>query len=1076
MIETIRAKSKVALIATVGAALVLGCNAETNGAFSFLESSINTGTGTASVTISGYLPATANVTVKTNQTQTFSLTASGTGVLSYLWTVNGVTVQSGTQASYTFNGASYSPSDVVLVATVTDARGSTSRTWSVKVNGSPVVSAPSPEQTTYSMSVGTSQVFTATVTDPNPSETLSYEWFLDGASTGNTTNSYTFSPTTIQAGDHTLVLRVLDGAITDSGTWNIPTTWTVKANFFYSGCNAMDNEAFLADPTGHPTGYNRTCVVGGNADIGSDSQPFNSESTRGRILPAAVALTSSGNAFIADEGNDVVWYINRTTSDETILGVFVPAGQMRVVAGNGQAGTWVDGRFATQTFLNNPRGLAWDGTNLLISDFSADRVRRVGPTGPSSAYIGSTVVSTTCSQPSGLVYIPSGTGQGYYVACLNSHRIKKLAVSTFAVTDYGGDGTTGAPSDGSVPASARFHGPRDLAHDQSGNLYVSEWTGCRIRVINNQASPISFYSTTAVPGNSTQVTVAAGVVRTILGNPVTTSCTTVESNNVLMGTTSPARINNPFGLVVDAAVGAGNRVFGGIYVVNYSGGHRVNYLNLNETSTSIGGTTINPASMQRLIGSGTGGYIEGGNAVSARLNNPFDIALDPSDSSIWIADYSNYRVRKVSRTTNVISLVTGSGVFARAGTAGNNQEYTTADLFNAPRFSVYDSVNKKLFVSDAGNQRIRSISSAGLNTNEVGIGTTGAPASEDELPANVQMSTPSQMLLFGATSTFGGHLIYADTLNHCVRMWNRSLTTFSGFGLTIPAGRVRTIGGTCGSPGTATTGDAVSVLAFNSPTGVTSDGTDIYVSDTANHVLKKIDSSGNLSLLAGATGSANNTNGPLGTNRLNNPAGISYMHYINPSNASQFTKGILIADRSSNHIRLYKIAGNGPFVGQSTPTGDLERVGCGGTDHDEGVGAAFAACSAPYSVTAIDSRYFCYSNSGYNNVRCVDAQLTIAETVMGAPQGTGTTLLQFPRTPFGLTDQNNVRARVDTNYVVQTYGVEWSPQPPLSPSAPYEPWGTLHTPWGVTPGETGTLYVVENAGGNLVRKIRLAAP
>jgi hypothetical protein len=248
---------------------------------------------------------------------------------------------------------------------------------------------------------------------------------------------------------------------------------------------------------------------------------------------------------------------------------------------------------------------------------------------------------------------------------------------------------------------------------------------------------------------------------------------------------------------------------------------------------------------------------------------------------------------------------------------------------------------------------------------------------------------------------------------------------------------------------------------------------DVYVSDTSNHCLKKVAANGTLSAVAGCLLPAGNTNGAFGVGKLNNPAGIAYMNYVNSSNASQWTKGILIADRGSNLIRIYKIAGVGPFTGQVTNTGDLDRVACGGTDHDENLSAAFISCSAPYGVAAVGTSKFCFSNSGYHNVRCVDPQLTITNTVMGAPQGLSSSNYSFLRAPFGASDQSGVRAFIDDNYSTQSYGVLWSPVPPLSPSAPYEPWGTLASPWGVTAIDNASIAVVETSGGHLIRKIRL---
>ncbi len=1067
--------------------VITGCTGGGD-SFGFLENSQLTGTGNASISIVAAIPSTTDVTLKeTNTSDSFSVTAVGTGALSYQWTIDNAPAPSGTSAVFNFNASSQTIGIKVLKVTVTDERGTATRSWNVKVNDRPVFGSPSPLQTTFKMAINETQAFTATATDGNAAETLTYYWTLDGASVGTATNSYTYAPVDVNVGTHTLVLNVRDGALSDTGTWVETQTWTIEANFFYPGCNTMDNEAWFANSTTNPKGYNRTCVYGGNASIGDGTKP--SELPGGfKIYPTALSFTSDGNLFVADEANDVVWFWNRSASDVTIVGKTIGAGKMEIVVGNGISAATGNNRFGREGSLDNPRGVAWDGTNLLISEWSGNRIRRLGPTGPSGKYVLSTI-TITCDNPNGIEYTSTGTTPGFYVACARDHangnRIRRIETAGWTNSSVIGTGANTSTGDGGVATAATIQQPRDLSFDDDGNLYFVESGSCKLRVVNRKTTTINLLS------GGQQVSIAAGNVGSLVS---AAGCATASNNNTL-GVGGTAGFNFPIALAVNATVNAGTgRVNGYIYVVTWgdnSHGRRIIYLNLNDTITpSIGATTVNALSARRLIGTGTAGFLDANDAINGLFNNIMDVAIHPTDDSVYIADYDNRRVRRAHPTSNDLTTLIGSGVTARNGTAGNGSEYTTADLFNAPRFISYSVADGIAFVSDSTNNRIRAISKHGINTNAIGSGTAGAPTGEDETPANVNMNVPGQSALIGATSTFGGHLIYADTTNHCIRMWNRStspITTY--FNVTIPANRVRTIVGICGTSGNLTAGQATSAAALSSPLGVAVEDTHLYISDTTNNCIKKIEitgaSAGVISAAAGNCGGAGAfaDGSPIAIARLNAPAGLAYMHYINPSNATQFTKGILVADTTNHRIRLLKLSGTGPFSGQTVTTGNLDTVaGMGGAgDHDEGNSASSIRLLNPYGVTAVGSRRFCFTNSGYHNARCVDGFTTIASTAIGAPQGTGAaTTYFFGRAPMGPTDQNNVIGYIDGNYTVDNlYGTDWTPlAAPSGPgtTAPFEPFGTLVSPWGIATIDTNSILVVETAGGHTIRKVRLAPP
>jgi serine/threonine protein kinase, bacterial len=149
--------------------------------------------------------------------------------------------------------------------------------------------------------------------------------------------------------------------------------------------------------------------------------------------PAATAtrLIGTVNAFAIDPAGGV--YLD-TSGDSRILKV-EPSGTIRTIAGTGTKGYSGDNGPATKAQLWNPQGLAVDGaSNLYVADDGNHRVRKIDPAGK--------------------------------------------------ITTIAGNGTQDSTGDGGPAALAEFRYPVDVALDRSGNLYVAEGSGCRVRKID----------------------------------------------------------------------------------------------------------------------------------------------------------------------------------------------------------------------------------------------------------------------------------------------------------------------------------------------------------------------------------------------------------------------------------------------------------------------------------------------------------------------------------------------------------------------------------------------------------------
>ena len=344
----------------------------------------------------------------------------------------------------------------------------------------------------------------------------------------------------------------------------------------------------------------------------------------------------------------------------------------------------------------------------------------------------------------------------------------------------------GLPAGGSADGSggsARFNAPCGVAADSSGNVYVADTFNHTIRKIT-----------------------PAGVVSTLAG--------LAGVSGAVDATGSNARFNQPGGVTVD---GSGN-----VYVGD-SGNQTIRKI-------TAGGVVSTWAGSAGVSGSAdlTG--------TSALFNQPQGVAVDTS-GNVYVADYGNHTVRKIT-PLRVVSTLAGS-----AGISGTNDASGSSARFYQPEGVAVDSAGN-VYVADTANSTIRKVTASGVVSTLAG--SAGNSGSADGTGSIARFYQPEAVAVDGADNVYVG-----DYFNHTIRK-------------VTSAGVVSTLAGLAGNYGSID--GTNSAARFWGPEGiaVNTNNLNLFVADTGNGTIRKITPSGatmTVSTFAGSasTGSADGT-------------------------------------------------------------------------------------------------------------------------------------------------------------------------------------------------------------------------
>lgn len=592
---------------------------------------------------------------------------------------------------------------------------------------------------------------------------------------------------------------------------------------FYGGAIAA-NLIALTNPGTTAVAGNIYTIMGGGPGVYTPGSVVLATS-----VPVAqtrkLAVDPRGNVFLADNGNNVVWFLDAST------------GYMRVVAGSYQktSGTPCasntdaigDNCPGTQAFLlsNSALGVGLDAFgSLYISDsgnkllriLSTDQTFRSLAPGSSQSQVldvhfapgdapaatagfvlsgspdytiaGSTCTANADSTTDCLVTVQfSPTRPGIDTANLTVTS-QRSGLSVLGISGIGLAAAVALDPGATAPYASGLASPQGIAQDAAGNVYIAD-TGTN-RVLRFTAAGTSTLLAgsgaagyTGDGAQATSATLSAPKAVTVdrrgfiyiadTGNNVIRR---VDTSTGIISTVAGgasavcSKANDPFGdgcLGTSAAfvkpAGIASDIDGNIYIAD-TGNNLIRELSVGGTVSLIGGGAASICTRGDVFGNGC-------TSAGATFNAPTGLAVD-ANRNVYVADTGNNEVRKLTAQGTVV-LLAGTGV---AGASGNGGPGTGAQLSGPTGVAVDAGAN--VYIADTGNSVIRLVNSLGNISSTVG---TLSASGKGTLPGSafaVQLNAPA-----GVVSTGAGRLVVLDSGNSRAFSDDRSSVTFD-FGRT----------------------------------------------------------------------------------------------------------------------------------------------------------------------------------------------------------------------------------------------------------------------------------------------------
>jgi sugar lactone lactonase YvrE len=580
-----------------------------------------------------------------------------------------------------------------------------------------------------------------------------------------------------------------------------------------------------------------------------------------------------------------------------------------------------------------PFGVVSDAAgNLFICEVGKHRVRKVDTNGIITTIAGNgtttfsgdggPATSAGLSYPESVAVDPAGN---LFIADTLNERIRKVD-SRGIITTVAGSGqpwTPGFSGDNGPATSARLASPREVVVDPAGNLFINDAGNARIRKVDTN-----------------------GIITTVAGN----------GTRAFSGDNGPAT-NAGMDPGAPAVDGAGN-----IFIADVSN-QRLRKVDSNGIITTVAGNGIRAFSG------------DNGPATNASLSYPEGVAVDPA-GNLFVADSGNARIRKIAHRTKIITTVAGDGNVSYSGDGGPathaGMEPIDVALDGYGDLLLVDSLSYRVRKVDHRSQIITTVAGNGDPSGDTGPATSAS------------LESPMGVAVDGA-----GNLFIADTLDSTIRKVdaNGIITTIAGtsmddpFGVAVDSagnlfiadpgffrifkvdtkGNFTTVAGN-GPGGFSGDGGPATSAQLNHPDAVAVDRAgNLFIADTLNGRVRKVDTSGIITTVAG-----NGTDGSSGD------GGPATSASLTPSDVALDGRGNLyIADSFNNRVR------------KVDPGGVIETVvGSGDPAFSGDGGPATSAGVNPSGVRVDNAGNLFIADSGNNRIRKVDTT-GIISTVAG---------------------------------------------------------------------------------------------
>ncbi|MCW3121236.1 MAG: Leucinerich repeat protein-like protein [Flavipsychrobacter sp.] len=323
------------------------------------------------------------------------------------------------------------------------------------------------------------------------------------------------------------------------------------------------------------------------------------------------------------------------------------------------------------------------------------------------------------------------------IANFGDVRVRKIDAFTGIITTIGGSGGVGFSGDGGTATNAQFRALSAVSSDSLGDIFIADANNNRVRKIDK----------------------LTGIITTIAGSGADGAGMGSFSGDGGMATDATLKV--PIGLYIDK--------YQNIYIADNDNNRirKVDHLS---------------GKIATVAGNGSHSYAgDNGQATDASLAHPGQAVVD-DDGNIYIADYDNNVIRKVTTSTGIITTIAGTGV---QGYYGNGGPATDAKL-SGPN-GIYVDKRKNIFVAELGNGVIRRIDgTTGIITTVAGTGVQGY--SGDGGPA-----TAAQTRAYGITLDRHGRILIADADNNRIRMVYDSSEHYVGMASPRPSPKEREV-------------------------------------------------------------------------------------------------------------------------------------------------------------------------------------------------------------------------------------------------------------------------------------------